>query len=218
MSCPSAPPAVSTPVTSPRRWTNQRPVTVATNASAIEPVPSPTSTPQQQDQLAGGAHEHGQAAAGRDEQQRDGDDTADPEPLHQGGGERRGEPEQDQVHRDGGRDRAQRPAELGVQRVQDDAGRRPEAGRAHQRDEGDGGDGPGGVQASGHQPSVDRRSADLPVAREPSLRKKRVRGPASRRSRRRPAPAVRPPRRPAPANAPRACAGCSGCGCAPSPS
>jgi hypothetical protein len=37
---------VSTPETSPRRATNHRPVTVATSASAIEPVPSPTSTPQ----------------------------------------------------------------------------------------------------------------------------------------------------------------------------
>ncbi|PSK63743.1 hypothetical protein B0E53_04329 [Micromonospora sp. MH33] len=34
-------------MTRPRRRTNQRPVTVATKASAIEPVPSPTSTPQQ---------------------------------------------------------------------------------------------------------------------------------------------------------------------------
>ena len=36
-----------TPDTRPRRATNQRPVTVATRDSAIEPVPSPTSTPQQ---------------------------------------------------------------------------------------------------------------------------------------------------------------------------
>ncbi len=33
------------PVTSPRFFTNHRPATVATNARAIEPVPSPTSTP-----------------------------------------------------------------------------------------------------------------------------------------------------------------------------
>ena len=43
---PAAPPAVSTPVTIPRCLTNQRLVTVATKASAIEPVPRPTSTPQ----------------------------------------------------------------------------------------------------------------------------------------------------------------------------
>ncbi len=41
-----APAAVSTPVTRPRCLTNQRPVIVATNASAIDPVPSPTRTPQ----------------------------------------------------------------------------------------------------------------------------------------------------------------------------
>ena len=45
-SWPAADPAVSTPVTSPRRATNQRVVTVATNASAIDPVPRPTRTPQ----------------------------------------------------------------------------------------------------------------------------------------------------------------------------
>ena len=39
-------PAVSTPVTRPRFSTNQRPLTVATNASAIDPVPRPTRTPQ----------------------------------------------------------------------------------------------------------------------------------------------------------------------------
>lgn len=33
-------------MTSPRRSANQRPVTVAAKASAIEPLPSPTSTPQ----------------------------------------------------------------------------------------------------------------------------------------------------------------------------
>ena len=43
---PAAWAAVSTPDTSPRRRTNQRPVTVATKASAIDPVPTPTSTPQ----------------------------------------------------------------------------------------------------------------------------------------------------------------------------
>ncbi len=45
-SWPEAPAAVRIPVTSPRRATNQRLVTVAENAIAIEPVPSPTSTPQ----------------------------------------------------------------------------------------------------------------------------------------------------------------------------
>src|SRR3712207_8133807 len=37
--------SVSTPDTRPRWATNHRPVTVATSDSAIDPVPSPTSTP-----------------------------------------------------------------------------------------------------------------------------------------------------------------------------
>lgn len=45
-SWPEAPAAVRTPVTRPRRATNQRLVTVAEKASAIEPVPRPTSRPQ----------------------------------------------------------------------------------------------------------------------------------------------------------------------------
>jgi hypothetical protein len=46
INCPVAPAAVRTPVMMPRRAMNQRPVTVATKARAIDPVPSPTSTPQ----------------------------------------------------------------------------------------------------------------------------------------------------------------------------
>ena len=46
-SWPVAPAAVRTPVTRPRRATNQRPVTVATRLIAMAPVPSPTTMPQQ---------------------------------------------------------------------------------------------------------------------------------------------------------------------------
>ncbi len=45
-SCPEAPAAVRMPVTRPRRATNQRLVTVAANAIAIDPVPRPTNRPQ----------------------------------------------------------------------------------------------------------------------------------------------------------------------------
>ena len=45
-SCPVAPAAVSTPVTRPRWRTNHRLVTVATKVIAIDPVPTPTSSPQ----------------------------------------------------------------------------------------------------------------------------------------------------------------------------
>ncbi len=43
---PAAPPAVSTPVTRPCLALNQRPETVVAKAPAIEPLPSPTRTPQ----------------------------------------------------------------------------------------------------------------------------------------------------------------------------
>ncbi|CAM5478862.1 hypothetical protein SGLAM104S_07343 [Streptomyces glaucescens] len=46
-SCPEADAAVRMPVTRPRRSVNQRLVTVAAKASAMEPLPRPTSTPQQ---------------------------------------------------------------------------------------------------------------------------------------------------------------------------
>ena len=46
MSCPVALPAVRMPLTRPRRATNQRLVMVATKAIDIDPVPSPTTSPQ----------------------------------------------------------------------------------------------------------------------------------------------------------------------------
>ncbi len=46
ISCPEADAAVRMPVTRPRRSVNQRLVTVAAKASAIEPEPRPTSSPQ----------------------------------------------------------------------------------------------------------------------------------------------------------------------------
>ena len=46
INCPVAEAAVRTPVTKPRLATNQRFATVAAKTSAIEPVPTPTITPQ----------------------------------------------------------------------------------------------------------------------------------------------------------------------------
>ncbi len=46
ISCPEADAAVRMPLTSPRRSVNQRLVTVAAKASAMEPEPRPTSRPQ----------------------------------------------------------------------------------------------------------------------------------------------------------------------------
>jgi hypothetical protein len=45
MICPLAVPAVNTPVTKPRRATNQRLATEAASTVAMQPEPMPTSTP-----------------------------------------------------------------------------------------------------------------------------------------------------------------------------
>ena len=45
-SCPVALEAVISPITSPRRWLNQRVATVAPSTSAVIPVPTPMTTPQ----------------------------------------------------------------------------------------------------------------------------------------------------------------------------
>ncbi len=47
--------AVRTPLTRPRWRTNQRPVTVATKASAVAPVPTPMHTPQSRTSCHGAA-------------------------------------------------------------------------------------------------------------------------------------------------------------------
>ena len=99
----SAPPAVSTPVTRPRCATNQRSVTVATKASAIEPVPSPTSTPQQRISCQLAVMKTVSPLPAATSSSAHGDHPADAEPVHQRGGERRGQPEEQQVDRDGER-------------------------------------------------------------------------------------------------------------------
>ena len=101
----------------------------------------------QQDQLPARRHEDGQPAAERDHEQRAHDDAADAEPLHQRGGERRGQPVQRHVDRDRGRDRRDRPAELVAQRVDQHAGHGAEGGRADQGQERHRGHPPRGVDA-----------------------------------------------------------------------
>ena len=76
----------------------------------------------EQDQLPARRHEDRQPAAERDDEQRAHHHPADAEALHQRGGERRGQPVQRHVHRDRGRDRRDRPAELVAQRVDQHAG------------------------------------------------------------------------------------------------
>ena len=70
VSWPVALAAVRTPMTSPRRRTNQRLARMATKTRAIDPVPRPISTPPQQDQLPAPGDGDAQTAAGRDQQGR----------------------------------------------------------------------------------------------------------------------------------------------------
>jgi hypothetical protein len=122
-----------------------------------------------EDELPAGLHEHGEPAARRHQHERPAHHPPHAELLHQRGGERRGEAEQDQVDRDRGGDGGQRPPELLVQRVQHHGGCGAEAGGADQRDERDGGHEPGRVEAdlgrielrvgwaaTGHDPSFDQ--------------------------------------------------------------
>ena len=88
-----------------------------------------------QQQLPARGHEHREPAAGGDQDQRAGDHAAHAEPVHQRRGERGDHAEQHEVDRDRGRDRGPRPAELLVQRVDQHARDRAEAGRADERDE-----------------------------------------------------------------------------------
>ena len=80
---PAAPPAVSTPITSPRRLTNQRFAMVAAKTSAIDPVPRPISTPQVSTSCQPVRDENGQPAAQRHQHQRAAGHHPDAEPVHQ---------------------------------------------------------------------------------------------------------------------------------------
>ena len=113
-----------------------------------------------QDQLPALGHEHREAAADGDEAQRTGDDRAHAEPVHQRRRERRGQPVEDQVDHDGGGDRAARPAEVVLQRLDQHARRGAEAPRSDQRDEGCGGDEPRPQRSSAGRERVGRRGVD----------------------------------------------------------
>ena len=75
-------------MTSPRRATNQRVDTVATKARAIEPVPSPTSSPQHRISCQLAVIHTVSPLPMDDEREGAGDDEAHPEALHQRRGER----------------------------------------------------------------------------------------------------------------------------------
>ena len=81
-------------MTRPRRAVNQRLVTVAAKASAIEPLPRPTRTPQHSRVARRAVIHTVSPEPTRDHRQRDDDHPPDAEAVHQRGRERRGEPVQ----------------------------------------------------------------------------------------------------------------------------
>ena len=132
-SCPVALAAEKMPVTSPRWGWNQRLATIAPKTRAIAPVPMPMNTPHSSHSCHGWVMTDGQPARDPDDDQRGGDRAPHAEALHEGGGERRDEAVEHEVeaHRPGG-DRP-RPAELGLDRLEQHPGGAAE-GRG--RDEG----------------------------------------------------------------------------------
>ena len=101
----------------------------------------------QQIELPRGVHDRGQQRAGRDRDQRAQGHRAQAEAVHERRGKRPGEAEQDEVDRDRDRDDRAVPTKFVLQRHDQHAWRGAKAGRAHQRDERDGGDDPGVVDA-----------------------------------------------------------------------
>ena len=90
-------------------------------------------------------HPDGQPGAERDHDQRAGHHAPDAEAVHQRGRERRCQSVQREVDRDGGADRAARPAELLCSGSISRPGSEREGRGADDRHEGDGGDQPGAV-------------------------------------------------------------------------
>ena len=120
-SWPAAPPAVSTPITRPRRRTNQRLAMVAAKTSAIDPVPSPISTPQVSTSCQPAVTKTVSPLPSATSTSARAGHLPDAEPIHQRGGERRGQAVQDQVDPDRDRQQPAGPAELVLHRDHQDA-------------------------------------------------------------------------------------------------
>ncbi|CAM5539927.1 hypothetical protein STENM36S_04865 [Streptomyces tendae] len=103
ISCPEAEAAVRTPVTRPRRSVNQRLVTVAAKARAIDPEPRPTSSPQHrmscQAELHPRAGEAPEPTAITHQSRRRTDPHGCPEAVHQRGARRARWPVEGEVPR-----------------------------------------------------------------------------------------------------------------------
>ena len=87
-------------------------------------------------ELPGLMHPGGEGCSSRDKEEGTGDDAADAEAFHHGGGEGTHETEEEQVDRDRDRDGGAGPAELILERNDEDRRCRTEGGGAEQNDEG----------------------------------------------------------------------------------
>jgi hypothetical protein len=117
---------------------------MAASGTETAPVAVPLTTPQRRKSCHGSD----------DDPERHRDHAAHPEALHQAGREGRTEPEAEQVQRDGEPDRPVAPAELLVERHEQDAGRRAKARGHDERDEADADHDPRVVQTPEHARSL----------------------------------------------------------------
>ena len=144
-SWPVALAAEKMPVTSPRWVWNHRFATMAPNTRAIAPVPTPMNTPQSSQSCHGRVISVVRPLATPTTHQRDGDRAPHAEALHERGGERRDEAVEHEVEADRPRRDGPRPAELGLDRLEQHPGRAAEGGGGHEGAEGHGGHDPGAV-------------------------------------------------------------------------
>ena len=147
-SCPVALLAVSIPVTIPRRSTNQRLAITAARVTPMAPVARPFATPQSRSSCHGASICVVSVELTAIVRERDHDHPADPEAVVEAGRERPAEAVEDEVDRHGGGDRRARPAELVLERHDQDADGRTEACGRDQRQERDRSDHPAVVDAA----------------------------------------------------------------------
>ena len=112
------------PVTKPRRATNQRLAMIAASGTR-RPRGGPVDDAPEEKELPGLGHPERQERRDGDDGEGSRDDPPHAEALDESGGERRAEAEAEQVEGDGEADRLVAPAELVVERNEQDACGRP---------------------------------------------------------------------------------------------
>ncbi len=130
---------------------NQRADTVAASTMAVRPVPRPTTTPQSSSSCQSSVMNSEPTKPLPIRAMREDDDLADAEIVHEGGGEGTHQAEEDQPHGERGGDLRGFPAELVLQRLDEDAGRAHGAGGHQHGEEGGGDDHPSIVDVAPRQ-------------------------------------------------------------------